>query len=169
VASLLTAIGPSPAQAFGLTWSLTDNFENNPAASWWSESDADGYLQWGGHDGLARSGVDYAEVYRFVQGWSSADRAVTLPYQAVAAARTCTLAGYVQELVGTRFNVEVIDPTSWTYLALGVFTLPDTFVWHQYSVSWTGGPSSVVLRFVVVSNGNFARIKVDDVTVQCVF
>jgi hypothetical protein len=43
-----------------------------------------------------------------------------------------------------------------------------TGTWQSNSISWSGGPNNVVLRFVVVSNGGFARIKIDDVSVACV-
>jgi hypothetical protein len=163
VATGLVAATAAPAQAG--VWTFIDGFENNPEATWFFETPDNGFGDFGGFDGTPHSGARYATVYRFVPGWSSVDRSLRLP--ASFFSRQCTLQGFIQEWPGTLFNLEVIDPATWSYVALRQFTIPD-LNWHAYQLSWTGGPRDVVLRFVVVSDHAFARIKVDDVAVVCV-
>lgn len=168
VAVGLVAAIATPAQAAGI-WSFGEGFENNPAATWWFENPGNGHGDFGGFDGAPRTGAGYATIYRFTQGWNSVDRSLHLPaVSGFLSTRRCTLQGYIQETVGTRFNLEVIDPAHWTYIALGTFTTADTLTWNPYSVSWSGGPDDVVLRFVVVSDAYFARVKIDDVSVVCI-
>lgn len=162
VAALILAV---PGQASAATTVVfLDGFENNPGANWTFEENG-GYGDFEPHDGIAHTGRTYAELWRFDTGWTSVDRTAKLPYPR-AAKRTCFVNAYVHEAAGTRFNIEVIDPGSWTYVTLAKFTL-DGSLWPGFAVSWPGGPDTVVLRFVVASDGGFARIKVDDVKLGC--
>jgi hypothetical protein len=161
----LVAAVASPANAG--TWVFADGFENNPAASWWFENpDIYSHGDFGGYDGVPHSGNAYATLYRFEAGWNSVDHSLSLPSGFFV--RSCAVGAWFEEAAGTRFNIEIIDPTTWTYVALGQFTVNSTGTWQSNSISWSGGPNNVVLRFVVVSNGGFARIKIDDVVADCI-
>ncbi len=72
------------------------------------------------------------------------------------------------------FNLEVIDPANWTYLALKTVPVDQTVApsWRQHTVSWTAHRSDVVLRLTVAKafNHPFApRAELDDVVVQCAY
>jgi hypothetical protein len=154
--------------AFASVWTLSDGFESNPAATWWFEaSDQFGHGDFGGFDGIPHTGSKYATIYRFDAGWASVARNVHLtPAQSHRA--SCGAQVWLQEAPGTRVNIEVINPSTWTYVAVNSVTLPSDNAWHAYgSGSWTPGPVDVVFRVSVISTGGFARVKVDDLTVQC--
>jgi hypothetical protein len=160
----LVAAVATPANAG--TWIFTDGFENNPAASWWCENpDVYSHCDFGGHDGAAHSGSGYVDLYRFAAGWNSVDHSLSLPSGLI---RSCVAEAWFQGAYGTRFNIEIIDPVSWTYVTLGQFTVNNSaYTWQSSSISWGGGPNNVVLRFVLVSNSYDADLKVDDAAVVC--
>jgi hypothetical protein len=81
---------------------------------------------------------------------------------------SCAAQVWLQEAPGTRVNVEVIDPANWTYLAVRQATLPAGYPWKAYgSGTWTPGPVDVIVRISLLSDGDYERVKVDDLTVQC--
>lgn len=166
VAAGLVAATAAPAYA-GI-WTLQDGFESAPAATWWFEgSDDDGsFGTFAATNGIPHTGTRYATITRDRPGWTSVARMVHLTPAANHSA-SCGAQIWLQEKPGTKVNVEVIDPATWNYLAVRQVTLPAGYPWKAYSSgSWRPGPVDVVVRISVLSDG-YARVKVDDLTVQC--
>ncbi len=160
-----TMAAPSNASGY---WAVQDNFETNASSVWNFSSSGNGFGDFGGYDGTAHSGTVYATIYRFTAGWSAVGRTVHLtPMQLHTA--TCQAQIYLQDWAGTQVNFEVINPSTWTYVALKPITIANSN-WNAYQVGpWTGGPTDVYVRVAVGSTGGFARVKVDDLTVACTY
>ncbi|WP_155338382.1 hypothetical protein [Acrocarpospora corrugata] len=66
----------------------------------------------------------------------------------------------------------MIDPDTWTYIALKSITQDWVHGWELQTVSWTARRSDVVLRFAVVQRNPYwhaAQVDLDDVVVQCAY
>jgi hypothetical protein len=153
----LVAVAAAPANALSF-WYFTENFENNPAATWWFENGPGDFTN---TNGIAHSGTQYADITRWDEGWISVDRSLVLP---AGFFRNCTasawFSGYGDSLL---VRIEIINPVSWTYVAL-----TGVYVWQQNSISWSGGANSVVFRATIINTGGGpVRAKVDDVGLAC--
>jgi hypothetical protein len=151
-----------PAQAS--LWQLQDGFDYQPAATWTIEHVG---TSGGGFDlnaGTARTAPNDAFLWAQTQ-FSSVGRSVTLRNNST---RTSCAAGiYLQGFDGAKVNVEVIDPSTWTYVALNTVTISGSG-YRQYTVGpWTGGPNTVYMRVSLLGTGAYNLIRIDDLTVQC--
>lgn len=163
VTAATAAIVGVATPAYAGVWSNQDGFENSPASTWWIEGAGD----FGGFDGLPHTGNRYATIYTDDGGWSAVGRMVRLT-PALSHRSSCGAQVWLQEKPGVRVNIEIIDPSDWTYIALRQVTMPAGYPWTAYSVGpWTPGPVDVVFRVSVLSDGGYARMKVDDLTVTC--
>lgn len=60
--------------------------------------------------------------------------------------KDCAAGIYLQGFAGAKVNVEVINPSTWTYVALNSITIGGSG-YGQYTVGpWTGGPNLVHFR-----------------------
>nr|WP_062341420.1 hypothetical protein [Herbidospora sakaeratensis] len=177
VAATVVVAPAGPASAG--VWQLTDGFEpaTNPESRW-TPTVVD--QCWGpyytGGLGPPRSGTGFAHwrvLYR--PDWCAIGRTITLtPFITRPGPIRCT-AGVWARLrgQGPQLNVEVIDPDTWTYIALKTVPYPG---WRAdytlHTVSWTAQRADVVLRFAMAATDNgpyAAEIELDDVTVQCTY
>jgi hypothetical protein len=156
----LVFVTTTPAHA--AIWISGDGFENNPAAVWWFENPGGGAGNFVNWTTGAHSGSWYAEIYRDTPGWNSIDRAVTLP---VSLTKRCTASAYF--FSSSPSGMDVINASNWTYVATGVYHRTPGAGWERFSISWTGGPANVVLRFVVASTDRYAHLDIDETSVVC--
>jgi hypothetical protein len=165
----LVLLPRSPAHAS--IWLYADNFENDPGATWWFEHGAGTSVgEFTRNDGFANSGLYYADMQQIDQGWISVDHTVHLP---VSLTKRCQARAFFMALPPeqqARVNIEIINPSNWTYIALGSFTLfPPYPIFEEKSISWIGGPSNVIIRLVVLGDGVWTKVKVDDVRILCTY
>ncbi|WP_157520728.1 hypothetical protein [Herbidospora daliensis] len=174
VAVVFVPAGPASA---GI-WQMTDSFEpgTNPASRWaWTQVGT----CWGptyqpsAQSPRTGSGMAYWEVL-WNREWCSIGRRITLTPVLSRPGITCT-AGVWAKLRGTapQLNVEVIDPATFSYIALK--SVPDpgwVDGWTFHSVTWTAQRADVLLRFAGLRMGTgpyTAAFHLDDVVVQCVY
>ena len=156
----LVAAAGTPANA--AFWAFIENFEGNPAATWWFEG---GPGVFSDTNGFAHSGTHYADITRVQAGWTSVDHSLVLPS---GLSRSCRASAFFLGIGGPIVRIEIINPVDWTYVALGTFDLPETGQFQQNTITWSGGPRNVVFRGVVINPGSGAvRVKIDDVGVAC--
>jgi hypothetical protein len=156
------AITVGPAQAS--LWQLQDGFDYQPAATWTVEHYG---TSGGGFDintGTAHTAPNNAYLWAQTQ-FASVGRSVTLRNNSTRS--SCAAGIYLQGFDGAKVNVEVIDPSSWTYVALNSVTITGGS-YRQYTVGpWTGGPNTVYVRVSLLGTGAYNLVRVDDLTVQC--
>jgi hypothetical protein len=175
VAIALTVSQAAPVHASTLptVWILADGFEANPASTWtFSGSPACGICGYFATDApQAHTGNRWASVQAMASNsFFSVGRTVTLTPAATHAA-SCVAHIYVKLPAG-QLNFEVINPATWTYIALTTInTTSDTGYRNVSAGPWTTGPVNVVIRVSVLRNGNpptTAFANVDDLLVQCI-
>lgn len=147
------------------TWQMNDGFEYNPAGTWTLYHSGVGG---GGFDlnaGTARTG--YNNAWLSVQtGWSSVGRSVYLT-PAQLHQSSCGAGIYIAALSGARLNFEVINPSTWTYVALKTVTLSGGGYTLVTVGPWVPGPTTVFIRVSLLGSGAFNAVRVDDLIVQC--
>jgi hypothetical protein len=158
--------GPPPS------WVLTDNFESNAAATWFfGGNPACGFCGYISDDSLqAHSGTHWASIDSFYNdSFFSVGRTVHL--QPPAGFRAACYAQVYVKLPAGQLNFEVIDPTTWTYIALTTIqTTSDVGYRLVTAGTWYPGPLDVVIRVSVVRVGDpptDAFANVDDLRVVC--
>jgi hypothetical protein len=172
--SLVVAVA-APAHATTLTI-LTDDFETSANRSNWqfSNSGGDG---WGQFDfpSPAHSGSVFGELFSpwyDAGGWSAMSRTLT---RAWWAGNSCNVFVWLASRDNATVNVEVIDPNTWTYMALKTVTVqtetraePLHYI-QVMTPAFTPNPSSFVFRVSVVNtDGDYSRrVLVDDVKYTC--
>jgi hypothetical protein len=168
LAVALVLIGPAPAQA---SWTLTDNLESASAPSTWVFS---GVGAGGGgleYNTTAHSGTNLAWLESFDESsWMSGGRSVHLG----VAAGSCSASVFIRPLGRTRVNVEVIDPATWTYIALKSVTIGVSNGGYQpyqqiFVASWTVSKLDVFFRVSLLgSSGDWGwDANFDDLSIIC--
>jgi hypothetical protein len=160
-AGLTAAVGTPANAAF---WAFIENFEGDPAATWWFEG---GPGVFSDRNGFAHSGTHYADITRATAGWTSVDHSLTLPS---GLSRSCRASAFFFGGGSPIVRLEIINAADWTYVAMGTFDLPDSYEFQQKTITWSSGigPRNVVFRAVVINPGDGAvRVKIDDVGVAC--
>jgi hypothetical protein len=169
IAALCTALVATmatPAHALNL-WFFGDNFENNPGATWWFEHEGTGTGIFTQNDGFANSGLYYADLGQFSGGWSSVNHSFTLPGTFL---RQCTASAWFMPLPSVALaRIEVLNAATRASIASGLWIVQPPFPsFEQRALTWSGGPSNVIIRFVLVGDlGTGVKLKVDDVGVRC--
>lgn len=176
--ALTVVLAPAGPASAGV-WQLSDGFEpsSNPASRW--SADGEGTC-WGpyytGGIGPVRTGTGFAHWrVLYWPDWCSIGRTITLvPFVTRPGPIRCT-AGIWARLrgQGPQLNVEVIDPDTWTYIALKTVPYPGYRAdYTLHTVSWTAQRADVVLRFALGAMGSGpypAEIELDDAVVQCTY
>ncbi|WP_066362862.1 hypothetical protein [Herbidospora mongoliensis] len=175
--ALTVTLAPAGPASAGI-WQLTDGFEpaTNPASRWTPTAVG---TCWGpyytGGIGPARTGTGFAHWRVLYQpDWCSIGRTIRLSPVVGRTGVRCT-AGIWARLRGgdPQLNVEVIDPDTWTYIALKTVPYPGWVAgWTLHTVTWTAQRPDVVLRFALLAKGNGpypAEIELDDAIVQCTY
>ncbi|GAA1748983.1 hypothetical protein [Luedemannella helvata] len=164
VAVSVAVIAFTGSAAYASIWQLTDGFDYQPASTWTVEAYGS---SGGGFDlnaGTARTAPNNAYLWAQTQ-FSAVGRSVTLRNNSTR--NGCAAAIYLTGLSGAKVNIEVINPSTWTYISLRQVTLTGGG-YTQYTVpSWTGGPNTVYVRIALVGSGAYQLIRADDLIVQC--
>jgi hypothetical protein len=161
VGLLLTSSSPASAAV-----SIFDSFEPPPAPQNWSFTHSgDGA---GGFSNLqVRTGVRDAFIVIRGNGFSSVGRNVFLSHP-----QNCSASIWVNPAPNGGFqpvNFEIINPQTFTYIALKSVTLSSSAPYTKLSTSWTNSPTFFLVRVSVVGNGPGTTVSawVDDLTVNC--
>lgn len=167
VVALVLVSEPKPAaadQTIGV-W-VTDHFDANPGARWWFQHNA-----YSGGGGFGTHGYfDYYSAWleSFI-GWSAVGRSVTLPLAGPLSSWECTahvhfypyMSGY------TTVNLEVIDPDTWTYIALKTVSGAQ-YKWQFVATdSFIPPRKDVIARVALVTDGPYRTVDVDEFSIQC--
>jgi hypothetical protein len=173
-AVLVIGVGPAHAAAPAQSvrpqsiWQNQDGFESSPSSTWNFDGDGTGN---GGFDigaGTARSGSNDAWMTD-QGGWVSVGRPVHLTPAQFHTAQ-CAAQIYVQPFGNTLVALDVIEPSSWTYIASQQATLNGGSYTAVTVGPWSPGAVDVYIRLVLAGNtGGFAAVRVDDLTVQCTY
>ena len=171
VLAMATAIVVATAgTAHASGWGTSDGFEYDPGATWslYHVGVGGGGFEYNigsAHNGLGNAWLDVTT------GWSSLamTQRVTpgLAHQA-----TCGVSVAIQPWGSATVNIEIVDPATWTYIALNTVTLTG----YTYVGTGVGpfklGPTSpsqpdVVVRFSLLGNGSYQWIRIDDYSMSC--
>ncbi|MEN3613991.1 hypothetical protein [Plantactinospora sp. ZYX-F-223] len=150
----------SPASAAIIT--VQDGFEGNQAANWSFTHVGDGT---GGISSLqTHNGVKDGFISMRSAGFSSVGRRVFLP-----PTTSCTAGIWVNPVLATQqINFEIIEPNSFTYVALKTVVLSGAAPYTFVSTSWNHGPTDILVRVSLIGvNGVTLGTWVDDLGILC--
>ncbi|GAA0562525.1 hypothetical protein GCM10010172_52180 [Paractinoplanes ferrugineus] len=159
-------IAGTATAAHASIWQLIDGFDYQPASTWQATASGASGSGFDINAGTARSAPNNAFLWAQTQ-FSSVGRSVVLRNN--SSRITCGAAVYLQGLSGASVNVEVIDPSTWTYISLKNVTLNSSSYTMVTVPPWTGGPNTVYFRVSLLGKGGFSSIRADDATIQCTF
>jgi hypothetical protein len=160
----------TPTAASASTRVLSETFETSSADSWVFDGNCGfcGYVKSdlsGSHTGTRYA---YITTLKFAGYFASVGKGVHLSW---GAQHTCTASLYLKSFGIT--NVEVIDPTTWRYVALKSLATGTGGVYQFQTLAWRGGPSDVYFRVSIVGNGDGPdngegpKAGVDDIAIDC--
>lgn len=155
-----------PAQAS--VWQFSDGFEGNPSAVWTLYRVGTGG---GGYDynaGTARTPYHNAWLSMQGSGWSSVGRTVHLT-PATVHQTSCTARIYALPLGTAKLNLEIIKPSTWTYISLKTVTLTGSSYQAVTTDSWNALDVDVFVRVSLIYTGSFSAVRLDDLAVQCIY
>jgi hypothetical protein len=159
-------VAASPAHAD--IWQHTDGFESNPAAAWQFDRGGDGSGTLELNAGTAAGGRNNALLTTSPGGWSGVGKLLTVRPRTAGHSTTCGGGFWIRSVSGPALlNVEVIDPTTWTYVALRTVRAGDA-AWQWHAVSgYRDGPTQVFIRVSLLGGSGPARV--DEMGFQCTF
>jgi hypothetical protein len=164
----MTIVGSAVPAHASHTFTMTDNFETNPASGWVPHASATGGGHFSNNAQWAHSGSRYA--YRWVEtGYSSVRRTVHLPTVQTWGSAFCWASIWLRAVTATvNVNFEMIDPDTWTYIGLENVTLAPSAGWQQVFVGRVSvSEPDPVIRAALLGNGSVTDVRIDDLTVHC--
>jgi hypothetical protein len=149
-----------------------DNMDTYPMGPWFFEHN--GYYGSGGFEynqGTWLSAYNNAWLAA-TNGWSALGYHVSVPGpDDHSLSDLCTASIYIKPAVNdsVTFNLEVLNPYTYEYIALKQVTLlPGSY--KQVSVSWRSKRDTLVVRFSLLSNyGYYKKARLDNFYVNCVY
>lgn len=153
----------SPAHAS--VWQLNDDLNANPAATWST------WVNGAGTAGFTTSGANtFGHVTKTdTAGWTEIGRNVRItPRQlhSTSCGARIDLRASVDGSTSTA-NIEVIDPTTWNYVALRQVRVTGSN-WQSFAVGpWRDGPVNVRFRVSLLGAGSYRYLGVDNLVMQC--
>jgi hypothetical protein len=166
--ALVVATG---APAHAANGSLSDDFEAADAGKVWQSEDGMYNMVPANPDSHSPSHTGYLNWTR-LESWTSLGRAVHLPAVPGPGTR-CKASIWIETLPfaptdDLEVNVEVINPTDWTYISLRTVTLAAGSGWQQISVPfWTPYTLDVYFRISNLTGRGSALF--DDLRVTCIW
>ncbi|MGL5829811.1 MAG: hypothetical protein ACRC0L_09625 [Angustibacter sp.] len=159
----------SPTSAQASLWQWSNGFEGSAAVHGWraerygsSNAGVDAAV------GAARTGGQSGWIWAQTQ-FASLGQQVRLSPAQLHSVR-CGAAMYIKAPAGAaKVNLEVINPSNWTYIALKSVTLSSSSYTAVVTPTWIPGPIDVYLRVSLVGQGGFSMIRVDDAYIQCFY
>ena len=172
LAAAASLFGAAPAQAgVPFTWALYDGMDTSAANQTWT-FERDGSGAGGFSSSSSRSAPRNGYLAKDGQGFSSVGRTVT-PTWSYLHLRFCSVEVYVDPGSGAnRINLELINPSTWSYISLREITVNPSQGYTRYSFGdWVNGPVSAFVRVSLLGNngGPVAFARVDDLSVNCVY
>jgi hypothetical protein len=155
----------SAGTANASVWAHQDGFESNPTGTWHLEQYGASAAGFDLNAGTARSGANDAWLSSQNQ-FASVGKTVHLTPAQFHSAR-CAAQVYVAALGPANVNFEIIDPPTWTYIALRSVHLTGGGYTAVEVGPWVPGPIDVYVRISLVGTGGFSAVRVDDMQVQC--
>jgi hypothetical protein len=168
---------------------IADGFEPATAADWnlWAGGPELCFAPQYGNDPICevpgraristtRSNAHSGSNYLFMMNAGEyANYTVADRYVDLGAHVTCSASIFVKPVwfaydMPIRAKIEVIDPGPWERINKETFELyRDNTDWQQYTVTWTGGPKSVVVRLFIRGSRNYVDVGMyaDDLEVSC--
>jgi hypothetical protein len=149
-----------------------DNFDAYLPGGWWFEHNA----------AYAGGGFEYNQGYALspqnnvwlaaTNGWSALRRFQDVPGAGDASTSDlCTASIYIKPAVNdsVMFNLEILKPYSYEYIALKQVTLlPGSY--KKVSVDWRSSEDDITVRFSLLSNtGYYKKARLDNFYVSCVY
>jgi hypothetical protein len=170
LALLLVTGAPAHAASTG---TLTDNFESTDAGFVWTNEmgvPLEGLVE---YSSTAHSPTHQAfALWPPAGGWSSIERRVYLPVSVLNSTSRCSASIWVRPIGITKFNIEVINPSDYTYISLKTVTIGTAsgyFPFQQLTVpTWTPRNRNILFRVSLVDIGtDTLGAQVDDLRVTC--
>jgi len=165
--------GASPASARTVTWTLSDGFENNPAATWEVGSSGGGYgIIYSFDTGMARGGSGGVVLDQTGNGFTSVGK----PIAPVVVAGATWCRGYVwaqRRVYATNtltVNLEAINSSTWTYAGVSRYNLfgPGSGRWEQIFISFHPTTRNLYLRVSVIGTPGYVNVvNFDDIYLRC--
>jgi hypothetical protein len=151
----LAVFGAQSTASAANTTNLIDSFEVNRAPPWSFDGGGNIASFWAHNPRMAYDGSYSAYLWATgPNAWSSVGRSVTMQGWTSANPGHCNLSFRVASTSSwSVFNVEVIDPVTWTYIGLSTWTVSDSWGWIPVSVNnWVPTRSSVFVRISLTSS-----------------
>lgn len=172
-------VGGVASPAYASSWYYADNMEikygtSLPDSRFFFEADNEN--EYGIFQNLAgtsigtHSGTYAAKLNHLwdLGTWVSVGQTVTVGPKALGHPTQCRFSAWVRANRTDRFNIEVIDPTTWTYIAVSQVTQPVANTWSQISTAQFNVPvNNVVLRVSFLPPAYTAAAYVDDFGLAC--
>lgn len=157
----MVAAAATPAQAHWLV--ATDGFEGT-GSNWIFQKSGTGSGFVERNSAYAREHLNNGALLA-TTGWSATGRAVFLTD---GISIRCNAWIYVQT-AGAKLNIEVIDPSTWNYVALNTVTVPSTGSGYTLvSVGpWLADIKYVHFRVALLANGGSSWVRLDSMGAQC--
>lgn len=173
LATTLGLVATTAGAAHASAWGTSDGFEANPGATWTFEKSGVGGagFEYGIGSAYEGQGNAWTEV---TTGWSAIKKTQRVT-PALAHNVTCGVQFAIQPWGGATVNIEVIDPKTWTYIALKTVYLPG----HSYQIAGVGPfnlnayspnqPDVVVRVSQLEKSGIYHWIRIDNYNMTCVY
>jgi hypothetical protein len=173
-----TAIVGGVAAPAHASWVYTDNME----VRWGTAAqdrfffEADDENEYGIFQDLSNtsvgnhSGVTAAKLNHFWEygTWVSVGQTITVGPKALGHPTQCRFSAWVNANRNDRYNIEVIDPSTWNYIAVRTVTQPVANTWSQISTAVFNVPvTNVTLRVSFLPPAFTEAAFVDDFTLTC--
>ena len=160
VCILASALPLCAARVLYLSGTL-DGFEESPARTWTLYHEGNGSGGFELNAGTAQGGLNNAWLTS-ITGWSSVGRSVFLAAHPLG----CVGRIDIRPFGSVKLNFEIIDPPTWTYVALKTVTLSGS-AYQTVSVGPFVPAGSVFVRVSLLGNGGFSAVRVDNLSVIC--
>jgi hypothetical protein len=171
LAMSLGIVATTAVPAYASAWATSDGFEANPGATWgfFNQGVGSGGFEYGIGSAYEGQGNAWLEV---TTGWSSISKLQRVTPALVHNVK-CWVGFVIQPWGGATVNLEVIDPKTWTYIALNTVYLPgysytQTAVGPFYLNATSPNQPDVVVRVSQLEkNGIYHWVRIDNYSMYC--
>ena len=172
------ALTPAAAQADPTSLPFKDNFDSPTLGTTWRlehgptppASYVGGGVATGANVAFTGNQALHLTVANAPGSWAGWGRTVYTPTPNPGP--TCNARIWVRNdtAAAVHFNVEIIDPATYTYIALQQTGLPYLANWTQQSIYWpmqNQPANAIIVRVSLLNYVDTAHIHLDDLTVNC--
>jgi hypothetical protein len=171
-------VGGVAGPAYASDWGYVDNMEplwgTTADQRYFFEADNEnevGYFDdhqwsWGTHSGAT---VAHLSNFWGLGTWIAVGKNTTVGPKALGHTVRCRFSAWTYANRGDKFNIEVINPSTWNYIAVSHVTQPAN-AWTQMYTNWFNVPvNNLVLRVSYLPPSYGGAGFVDDFTLSCTF